>query len=292
MRPGFTGAVLDRADRLRSDPAALTAAAADPAARLLVLEGLDPAVADGRLKWRPVGAGEGELVLLGLEAGAPRFAALPAGPTEGARRVPALMALLASLPAEEMALYGAARRIVDWHARHPFCARCGSATRLAKGGWARDCPSCAAQHFPRTDPVVIMLAEHDGRVLVGRGLGWPPGRYSALAGFVEPGESIEEAVARELWEEAGVRVGEVRYVASQPWPFPSQLMIACVSRAKGDALDVDTSELEDCFWATREEVAAALAGEADARFLPPPTYAIAHTLLKWWVDQSTSSPRT
>ncbi|PCD04163.1 NAD(+) diphosphatase [Sphingomonas spermidinifaciens] len=289
VKPGFTGAAIDRADRLRADPVGLAAAAADPAARVLMLDGLDPLVAGGRLMWRPVAAGEAGLVLLGLEAGEPRFAALPAAPTEGARRSPELMNLLAALPAEEMALYAGARSLVDWHARHPFCARCGSSTQLAKGGWARECPSCAAQHFPRTDPVVIMLAEHDGRVLVGRGLGWPPGRYSALAGFVEPGESIEEAVARELFEEAGVRVGDVRYVASQPWPFPSQLMIACVSSAEDDALDVDTSELEDCFWASRADVAAALAGASDARFLAPPPYAIAHTLLNWWLGEP--SPR-
>lgn len=285
MRPGFTGAGLDRADRLRADPAGLAAAAGDPAARVLRLDGLDPVMEDGRLAWRPVEAHDGDLILLGLAEGAPLFAALPETPTEGARRGPDLMNALGALPHDEMALYAQARSITDWHARHRFCARCGCPSDFAKGGWARECPSCAAQHFPRTDPVVIMLAEHDGRVLVGRGLGWPPGRYSALAGFVEPGESIEEAVARELFEESGVRVRDVRYVASQPWPFPSQLMIACVSKADEDALDVDTSELEDCFWASRTDVSAALAGDADARFIAPPPYAIAHTLLKWWVEQ-------
>jgi NAD+ diphosphatase len=292
VRPGFTGAGIDRADRLRADPAGLAAAAADPAARVLRLDGLDPVIEDGRLAWRPVDPQERDLILLGLADGSPLFAALPTGPTEGARRGPDLMNALGALPHEEMALYAEARSISDWHGRHRFCARCGSLSDFAKGGWARECPSCAAQHFPRTDPVVIMLAEHDGRVLVGRGLGWPPGRYSALAGFVEPGESIEEAVARELSEEAGVHVHDVRYVASQPWPFPSQLMIACVSTAEDDALDVDTSELEDCFWASHADVAAALAGKAGARFIAPPPYAIAHTLLKWWVDQTHSSPRT
>ncbi|WP_315761313.1 NAD(+) diphosphatase [Sphingomonas sp. Y38-1Y] len=285
MSPGFTGATIDRADHLRADPERLAAARADPAARVLAMAGLDPVVEDGRLVWRAIGPDAGELVLLGVEAGAPRFAALLETPTEGAARGPALYALLATLPREEMALYAAARSLVDWHSRHRFCPRCGGETVVEKGGWARHCVSCAAQHFPRTDPVVIMLAEHGGRVLLGRGLGWPPGRYSALAGFVEPGESIEEAVAREIWEEAGIRVGDVRYVASQPWPFPSQLMIACIGTAADDVLTVDTSELEDCFWATRDDVVAAMSGDPNARFLAPPPHAIAYTLLNWWMSQ-------
>ena len=134
----------------------------------------------------------------------------------------------------------------------------------------------------RVDPVVIMLAEHEGRVLLGRQPHYPERRYSALAGFVEPGESIEEAVARELMEEAGVAVGDVRYVASQPWPFPGSLMIACLARAESDALRLDRNELEDAFWASREEVAAALAGDPAAPFLAPPPFAIANTLLARW----------
>ena len=129
-----------------------------------------------------------------------------------------------------------------------------------------------------------MLAEHDGRVLVGRQHQYPPGRFSALAGFVEPGESIEEAVARELMEEAGIAVGDVRYVASQPWPFPGSLMIACLARAETDALRLDPTEIEAAMWVDRAGVAAALAGDADAPFLAPPPYAIAHTLLRRWLD--------
>ena len=134
-----------------------------------------------------------------------------------------------------------------------------------------------------------MLAEHGegsrARVLVGRQPGFPPGRYSALAGFLEPGESIEEAVARELHEEAGVTASSVRYVASQPWPFPSQLMIACVARVEQDAITLDETELDDAIWVDRAGIAAALAGEADAPFLPPPPYAVAHTLLARWLDE-------
>jgi NAD+ diphosphatase len=128
-----------------------------------------------------------------------------------------------------------------------------------------------------------MLAEHQGRILLGRQPSFPPGRYSALAGFVEPGESIEEAVARELFEEAGVRAGAVRYVASQPWPFPGSLMIACIAEAEDDALTLDTKELEDAIWVARQEAAAAMAGEPGARFIAPPPFAIAHTLLERWL---------
>ena len=127
-----------------------------------------------------------------------------------------------------------------------------------------------------------MVAEHDGRALLGRQAAWPPGRFSALAGFVEPGESIEEAVAREIHEEAGVRVRDVRYVSSQPWPFPSQLMIACVATADDDALTLEAAELDEAIWVSRDEVRAVLAG-GEGPFLPPPPYAIAHTLLCEWV---------
>ncbi|MEP7005498.1 MAG: NAD(+) diphosphatase, partial [Sphingomonas bacterium] len=145
-----------------------------------------------------------------------------------------------------------------------------------------------AEHFPRVDPVVIMIAEHDGRALLGRQHAWPAGRYSALAGFLEVGESIEEAVAREIMEEAGVQVSDVRYIASQPWPFPSSLMIACVGMAADDAITLDTNELEEAIWVSRAVVRAVLAGEPGP-FLPPPPYAIAFTLLTEWAD--TPSPR-
>ena len=179
------------------------------------------------------------------------------------------------------------RSLVHWHARHRFCAVCGAATQPVKAGWSRRCDTCAAEHFPRTDPVVIMLAQHRGRVLLGRQHGWPQGRYSALAGFVEPGETIEEAVARETFEEAGVRVRAVRYVMSQPWPFPSSLMIACLAEAEDDALRRDPTEIEAAFWCDADGVRAALAGEP-APFLPPPRFAIAHTLLSAWANEGAS----
>ncbi len=283
--PGFTGGTLDRADRLRHDDAALAAAMADRRARLLVLgAGYQPSITDnGRLGWTTLAdaPAEAELVLLGLDGESSRFAAITGEAGGAPFRSPALLGALDAMLPGEAATWAAARAVLDWHARHRFCANCGSATAVFRAGWGRRCPSCATEHFPRTDPVVIMLAEHDGRALVGRQRSWPAGRYSALAGFLEPGESIEEAVRREVLEEAGVRCGAVRYLASQPWPFPSQLMIACVAEAEGDAITLDANELEHAIWVTRDEVLAALAGDG-ARFIAPPRYAIAHTLLQAW----------
>ncbi len=280
---GFTGGRLDRADPLRHDPAGFAAALADPAARLLVLNDYQPIMENGRLGWTAIDADAApeDHVLLGIEDGVPHFARLTGEPAVG--RSFEMIAALHALEAGEAATYAAARSVLDWHARHGFCAKCGAATEPFRAGWGRHCPSCGTEHFPRVDPVVIMIAEHGGRALLGRQPAFPPGRYSALAGFLEPGESIEEAVARELFEEAGVRVANVRYIASQPWPFPSSLMIACVAEALDDRLTIDTTELEDAIWVSRDEVRAALAGDG-SRFAVPPAYAIAHTLLEAWAD--------
>jgi NAD+ diphosphatase len=186
-----------------------------------------------------------------------------------------------------MAVLALARSMVGWHLRHGFCANCGAGTVLAKGGWQRDCGACGVAHFPRTDPVVIMTVEHEGRLLLGRQPRFPAGRYSALAGFIEPGESFEEAVAREIWEEAGVRVRDVRYVVSQPWPFPSSLMLAAHGFADDDVITIDTAELEDARWFTREEVAEAMAararGEDGIAFIAPKQTAVAWHLLDRWL---------
>jgi len=284
-QPGFTGSTLDRVDHLREQPEAVAELRSSLGARLLLLNGLDPVPAeDGGLSWGSLAeAPEGaELALLGMMEGKPRFVALT-GAAAGPLRSPALWRMLELLPAADASTYAAARSLVDWHARHRFCANCGSPTEPMRAGWARRCDSCSAQHFPRTDPVVIMLAEHDDRVLVGRQPGFPLGRYSALAGFIEVGESIEEAVARELKEEAGVRATSVRYVASQPWPFPSSLMVACIAPVESDALTLDANELEHAMWVSRDEVAAAMAGEAGARFIAPPPFAIANTLFRRWL---------
>ena len=281
MTIGFTGGRLDRADPLRHDPEGFAATLADPAARLLVLNDYQPEMAEGRLVWTGItpDAMPEDHVHLGIEDAVPHFARLTGQPALG--RSFEMIAALHALAAGEAATYAAARSVVDWHARHRFCARCGAETVPFRAGWGRKCPACGSEHFPRVDPVVIMIAEHEGRALLGRQPAFPPGRYSALAGFLEPGESIEEAVARELFEEAGVRVRNVRYIASQPWPFPSSLMIACVAEAVDDRLTIDTTELEDAIWVSRDEVRAALAGDA-SRFGVPPSYAIAHTLLEAW----------
>ncbi len=288
MTIGFTGSPLVRLDHERPDDAAFARHLADPRARLLVLDGLDPVIdaAGGLtcLTWAPLADRDPavELALLGLLDGAPAFVAL----TPGARGKPmfTLLQALTALPAADAATWGAARSLVDWHARHRFCGRCGAPTTAMRAGWARHCAPCVAEHYPRTDPVVIMLAEYEGRVLVGRQARYPARRYSALAGFIEVGESIEEAVARELFEEAGVRATKVRYVASQPWPLPfSQLMIACVAEVESDRITLDGDELEDARWVDRDGVRAALAGDPDAPFVPPPPYAIANTLLTRWL---------
>lgn len=288
LPPALTGSTLDRADQWRVDPDRLREAAGSLSARLLRLERfLDP-VDDGAgaLSWGSMAEAEpdAELIFLGLESGRPRFVAVPPPGVPIDARGRAGMPALASLAPDQAATYAAARSLVDWHARHRHCAMCGGATHLAKGGWQRSCEACRAEHFPRTDPVVIMLAEHDGAVLVGRQAGWPRGRYSALAGFVEPGESIEDAVARELFEEAGVRATSVRYIASQPWPFPSQLMIACMAAVDARELTLDTTEIEHALWATRAEVEASLSGDPAAPFIAPPPLAIAHHLLRQWVE--------
>jgi NAD+ diphosphatase len=286
---GFTGCPLDRGDHVRGDVDAIAALEGDWRGRLLKLPGGDPALdADGRLVWtsladRTEGA---TLIYLGEDDRArPHFVERIADAPAAPGRSPALFRMLDLMRAQDAAVFGAARHLVDWHGRNGFCANCGTATASMRAGWGRACPTCATEHFPRVDPVVIMLAEHDGRALLGRGHPWPPGRYSALAGFVEPGESVEEAVAREVFEEAGVRVSDVRYVASQPWPFPGQLMIACIASARDDALMIDTKELQDAMWVHRDDVRAALAGDACAPFIAPPPYAIARSLLEAWAAE-------
>ena len=286
----FSGSPLDRADAIRSNPAALSALM-DGRARLLRMTGLEPVISsDGDLEWGTLAEADpqAELVFLGLmEDGRAAFAAVPEeGSTTHA--YPRLWRALAGVDAGQLAIYGGARAVVDWHARHRFCARCGGATVLAKGGWQRNCSACKAEHYPRVDPATIMLVEHDGALLLGRQPRFPKGNYSALAGFVEPGETIEEAVAREVFEEAGLRAHSVTYVMSQPWPFPSSLMIGCHAYAEDRALTIDTTELEDARWFTRDDVADAIAaaecGSEARAFTAPPAFAVAHQLMRWWLN--------
>lgn len=288
---GFTGNKLDRADEIRRDAAALIAMRARADARWLVLDGLNPVVRPGEtpaILWayRSDIPHDALSIFLGVGAEGPRFAA--AAPSAelvadfGGKLLDA-RAAGALLPAHEAAIVAQARSIIDWHQRHGFCAVCGGKTELAKAGYARQCVACKAEHFPRVDPVVIMLAVKDGHALIGRQPRFPKRFLSALAGFVEPGESLEEAVRRELWEEAGITTRRVRYLASQPWPFPSSLMMAAFAEADGFEVRLDEEELEEVRWVTKDEVRAALAGDGD--WLAPPPLAIAHTLLKCWVDE-------
>ena len=288
----FAGSRIDRADHIRQSADAL-GALMNRQARLLRLDGLDPVISDeGTLAWGTLADADpdAELVFLGLNGGHGCFAAVPLAGSVAPPN-PRLWQAVATLAAGELATYGGARSIVDWHARHRFCARCGSPTVLVKGGWQRNCMSdtCNAEHFPRVDPVTIMLVEHDDSILLGRQPRFPEGNYSALAGFVEPGETIEEAVAREVQEEAGVIVRDVSYVMSQPWPFPSSLMIGCHSHADDPSVTVDINELEDARWFTRAEVTEAMMavkrGERGQAFGAPPKMAVAHHLLNWWVQR-------
>jgi NAD+ diphosphatase len=183
----------------------------------------------------------------------------------------------------DAAILAQAKSLIDWHQRHRFCANCGAPTRFADAGYKRQCNGCKAEHFPRTDPVVIMLATRGDRCLLGRGHRFPKGFYSALAGFIEPGESIEEAVLRELEEEAGIKAANVRYFSTQPWPYPSSLMIGCFAEAISEEIKVDASELAEARWFTHAEITLMLQGKLEGCYVPPPL-AIAHQLIKAWAE--------
>lgn len=190
-----------------------------------------------------------------------------------------VMTRLSPLDAE---LAATAKAILGWHASHGFCAKCGHKSEIAMAGWQRNCPSCGTPHFPRTDPVVIMLITHDDSVLMGRSPGWPEGMYSLLAGFVEPGETLEAAVRREVFEEAGVAVGPVSYLSSQPWPFPASLMFGCAGEALTREINIDPEEIEDAIWVSRQDMMTAFAGDHPT-MLPARKGAIAHFLLQNWL---------
>ncbi len=193
-----------------------------------------------------------------------------------------LRMVMAALEPVEAEIAATARAMLSWHASHRFCAACGSASALSHGGWQRTCPACKSAHFPRTDPVVIMLITQGNSVLLGRSPGWPERMYSLLAGFMEPGESIEAAVRREVGEEVGVTVGRVDYLASQPWPYPSSLMIGCHGRATSRAITLDPVEMEDARWLSREQLAHVFAGQ-HPDISPPRVGAIAQFLLENWL---------
>jgi NAD+ diphosphatase len=234
----------------------------------------------------------GLTLFLGRLDGAPIFAAsVPAEVADLFDAEPPLRSNdLRSLAGEgriaphELGLLATAKSLLAWHARHGFCANCGTPTLLAAGGYRRECPACETHHFPRTDPVVIMLITHGGSCLLGRSPRFNTGMYSCLAGFLEPGETIEAAVRRETFEEVGLTVGAVRYHASQPWPFPASLMIGCVAEARDTTITLDPVELADARWFSRDDVAAMLAGRHPEGLTTPPPMAIAHLLMRAFVE--------
>lgn len=309
----FGGSSLDRAGEIREDAAALKSALDHPESRAILFWRGKPLITTQKpselvrlpLDHPVLASASDEHILLGREDGAFRFAydlsdwvpedldASALGgfldPTE--QRHPALPDTMAFLELRrimtwltprdaELATTGKA--IFGWHETHKFCSRCGVKSEINLAGWQRKCPTCAGTHFPRTDPVVIMLITRGNKVLMGRSPGWPEGMYSLLAGFVEPGETLEAAVRREVFEETGVCVGPVSYLASQPWPFPASLMFGCSGEATSEEITIDPVEIEEALWVSREEMMQIFAGD-HPRILPARKGAIAHFLLENWL---------
>ena len=305
---------MDRLSEKRDDAGFIASLRADPRARTIVLVGDVPVLRQTPAGLDPwFGLTEAatlgpalESVLLGAIEEGPRFAQLldeSAAEVEGEvdplamidrrnRIIPGRkdcvltdlrsLAMAGALAPRWVAMLAQAKSLLYWHARHRFCSTCGAPSQLASAGWRRECAGCKGLHFPRTDPVVIMLAVDGDRCLMGRQARFGKGMYSALAGFLEPGETIEEAVRREILEEAGIHVGKVTYLASQPWPFPASLMIGCLAQALDHDIVIDTTELEDARWFSRNDVGLMLAARHPAGFAAPQPVAIAHHLLRAW----------
>ena len=298
-RTGYGDNPLDRLGMRRDDADFVSHLFADPDTRHIVFSGEIPLLREmaGGLSPYFTAAQADELgafstqLLLGRDETSAVFArqlsqAVPEVAQEGAPLQMDLrsLAVQGRLPAPELGQLAQAKSLLHWHARHGFCAQCGTRTNVAAAGWKRICEACGAQHFPRTDPVVIMLVLDGERCLVGRQSRFNPGMYSALAGFVEPGETIEAAVRREVAEESAILVGEVTYYASQPWPFPASLMMGCFAQALSSEITVETSELEDARWLTRTEVQAMFAGTHPQGLGTPNPIAIAWHLLKAFAE--------
>jgi NAD+ diphosphatase len=295
----FGGNPLDRVSERRDDGDWIRKLLDDPQTRLLALRELKPftrSTTVPTLDWQPVGPWRAQidagasLIFLGLGDGRAHFAIDATGadvaPDVDTELID-VRALAPTIAPGEAAILAQARSLLDWHARHRFCAQCGSTTTMASAGWKRQCPACRASHFPRTDPVVIMLAIRGELALLGRNRRRPGARFSCLAGFVEPGETPEEAVRREVREEAGIRCGRVRYLAAQPWPFPSSLMMGFLTEALTEEITVDAEEIAEARWFSRQEiremVARAATGPDDpTKVSVPAPIAIAHQLCRRW----------
>jgi NAD+ diphosphatase len=312
----FGGSGLDRVAELRNDTDALAAAHKDKANFAIVLWRGKPLISgdeDLKLVKLPLShavfeQANSEPILLGQDDNGLCFAldisnwdpadqespdggfldfteqthpALPA-----THRFCELRMIMTRLSARDAELAGTAKALFSWHRSHQYCAACGTKSIMSMAGWQRGCPDCGTQHFPRTDPVVIMLITHGNRVLLGRSPGWPEGMYSLLAGFVEPGETPEAAVRREVFEEAQIRVGAVRYLGSQPWAFPTSLMIGCAGEALNDEIVIDPKEIEDALWVSREEMMQIFAGQHPS-IKAARKGAIAYHLLRNWLADCT-----
>jgi NAD+ diphosphatase len=295
----FAGNPLDRMSQRRRDADWIASLLDDPQTRVLPFRELKPIVRAQSApapdwqplpRWRTAIAGGATLVLLGIGGGRAHFAldatAAPAEPEDDALTAD-VRSLAAQIPGPDAAILAEARSLLDWHARHGFCAQCGNPTTISSGGWGRQCPQCRAHHYPRVDPVVIMLAVKGERCLLGRNRRRVGSRYSCLAGYMEPGETLEEAVRREVLEESGVRVGRVRYLASQPWPFPSTLMVGLLAEAVSEDIRIDPEELAEARWFDRAEVRAMVERSRTDEPIPgvatlPPPLAIGHQLARRW----------
>jgi NAD+ diphosphatase len=300
-RLGYTASLIERASEKRNDEAFLRALMADERAGVYAIAGEMVILKAGDEihdpMFRPDEAAalgpQTETVFLGLVDGAGRFGVgLDPSVVEPLKaqnrfvvtdlRSIAMQGLVAQ---DHLPPLAEAKAMLHWHARHRFCSNCGAASTLVEAGWRRDCPACKATHFPRTDPVVIMLAINGDRCLLGRQTRFVKGMWSCLAGFVEPGETIEEAVRRETREEAGITCGKVRYFATQPWPFPMSLMIGCHAEALTSEIAVDLSELEDARWFDREEAAQMLLRRHPVKLGTPPPVAIAYHIIRAFVEE-------
>lgn len=297
---GFATTTLDRAALRRDDAAWQADAIRRPDSRFVAICNDTPVLsfAGGRLDAlfdlaaaTDLGSA-GEAIFLGLDSGAPRFA-LSIAPErfealkarEDLRLIDMRsIAMQGLFPGGGENMIGTAKSMFLWHGRHRFCSACGAPSDITSAGWKRKCPACGVEHFPRTDPVVIMLAIRGDKCLMGRAPQFPEGRYSCLAGFMEPGETFEDAVRREIEEETSIRVGRVKYLQAQPWPFPSSLMIGCMAEALSDTITIDPAELADARWFTKDEVRQILEGTHPTGITSPPRMAIANHIMRAFVD--------
>jgi NAD+ diphosphatase len=297
---GYTQSLIDRVAERRLDTAWLVARMRDAGTRGYVIGGEmivlkkgdgihDPAFTPDEARALAPGT---ETVFLGLFDGSARFGfgIAPASAEALKERNDLFVIDLRSIAIQGLVTpdhlppLAEAKAMLHWHARHRFCSNCGAKTDMVEAGWKRSCPSCKTEHFPRTDPVVIMLAVRGDKGLLGRSGRFAATMWSCLAGFVEPGEAIEDAVRRETLEEAGIKCGRVKYLFSQPWPFPMSLMIGCHAEALNDDIRMDDNELVDARWFTKDELAAMLMRQHPEKLTTPPPVAIAHHIIREWVE--------